>query len=207
MAPHRGVFRMAGDSGHRHLRLQGTRAHRGKIAPGWRRESGQGGRGLVRVFGDPGRRGQPHLRHPAEARCPGCSRGDSTLMPTLWRAGMAVSSGLPCPLREVLMRWIPIAAVILVLTSCGSDGPPWRDLGGICATPRAGIDRQGTLDDEKKFLRAWTDDLYLWYSEVPAIDSRNPDRTSATASTGQPCGTLLPGSFGSRTSSRTLRPC
>jgi len=68
------------------------------------------------------------------------------------------------------MRWIPIAAVILVLTSCGSDGPPWRDLGGICATPRAGIDRQGTLDDEKKFLRAWTDDLYLWYSEVPAID-------------------------------------
>jgi len=68
------------------------------------------------------------------------------------------------------MRWIPIAAVILVLTSCGSDGPPWRDLGGICATPRAGIDRQGTLDDEKKFLRAWTDDLYLWYSEVPAYD-------------------------------------
>ena len=68
------------------------------------------------------------------------------------------------------MRWIPIAAVLLVLTSCGGDGPPWRDLGGRCATPRPGIDRQGTLDDEKKFLRAWTDDLYLWYSEVPAID-------------------------------------
>jgi carboxyl-terminal processing protease len=68
------------------------------------------------------------------------------------------------------MRWIPIAAVVLVLTSCGGDAPSWRDLGGICATPRAGIDRQGTLDDEKKFLRAWTDDLYLWYSEVPASD-------------------------------------
>jgi len=68
------------------------------------------------------------------------------------------------------MRWIPIAAVVLVLTSCGGDGLSWRDLGGKCATPRAGIDRQGTLDDEKKFLRAWTDDLYLWYSEVPSID-------------------------------------
>ena len=68
------------------------------------------------------------------------------------------------------MRWIPIAAVVLVLTSCVGDGPSWRDLGGICATPRAGVDRQGTLDDEKKFLRAWTDDLYLWYSEVPASD-------------------------------------
>ena len=54
------------------------------------------------------------------------------------------------------MRWIPIAAVVLVLTSCVGDGPSWRDLGGICATPRAGVDRQGTLDDEKKFLRAWT---------------------------------------------------
>src|SRR2546421_774619 len=76
------------------------------------------------------------------------------------------------------MRWIPIAAVVLVLTSCGSDGPSWRDLGGICATPRAGVDRQGTLDDEKKFLRAWTDDLYLWYSEVPA-----PDPASFTSAT------------------------
>jgi C-terminal processing protease CtpA/Prc len=77
------------------------------------------------------------------------------------------------------MRWIPIATVVLVLTSCGGDGPSWRDLGGQCATPRTGIDpftnraypdRQGTLDDEKKWLRAWTDDLYLWYDEVPALD-------------------------------------
>src|SRR5467141_3121670 len=67
------------------------------------------------------------------------------------------------------MRWIPVAAVVLVLTSCGGD-PPWRDLAGKCATPRPGIDLQGTLDDEKKFLRAWTDDLYLWYSEVPAYE-------------------------------------
>ena len=77
------------------------------------------------------------------------------------------------------MRWFPIAAVVLFLTSCGGDGPAWRDLGGKCATPRTGIDpftnsaypdRQGTLEDERKWLRAWTDDLYLWYDEVPAVD-------------------------------------
>jgi len=49
----------------------------------------------------------------------------------------------------------------------------------ICATPRTGVDplshqaypdKQGTLDDEKKFLRAMIDDLYLWYNEVPNLD-------------------------------------
>ena len=53
-------------------------------------------------------------------------------------------------LRESLRR--RVFAVVLVLTSCVGDGPSWRDLGGICATPRAGVDRQGTLDDEKKLI-------------------------------------------------------
>ena len=114
---------------------------------------------------------EPHLRHPAKARSSGCPRADGTLTPTLWPAGTAASTGRPFSLREVLMRWVPIAAAVLVLTSCGGNEPStWRDLGGICAAPRPGVDRQGTLDDEKKFLRAWTDDLYLWYSEVPASD-------------------------------------
>jgi carboxyl-terminal processing protease len=81
------------------------------------------------------------------------------------------------------MRWIRFAALILCLTSCGGDNPSssssWSQLAAKCATPRTGIDpatnqpypdRAGTLDDEKKFLRAWTDDLYLWYREVPAVD-------------------------------------
>ena len=45
----------------------------------------------------------------------------------------------------------------------------------MCATPRTGVDaqgrpypdRQGTLLDELKFLRAWTNQDYLWYNEVP----------------------------------------
>ncbi|MBW8900965.1 MAG: PDZ domain-containing protein [Massilia sp.] len=45
----------------------------------------------------------------------------------------------------------------------------------LCAAPRTGVDaegkpfpdRQGTLQDEMKFLRGWTDATYLWYNEVP----------------------------------------
>lgn len=45
----------------------------------------------------------------------------------------------------------------------------------LCAKPRTGVDasgrafpdRQGTLLDELKFLRAWTNESYLWYDEVP----------------------------------------
>ena len=44
-----------------------------------------------------------------------------------------------------------------------------------CAAPRTGVDAsgkafpdvQGTLLDELKFLRAWTNQYYLWYNEVP----------------------------------------
>jgi hypothetical protein len=46
----------------------------------------------------------------------------------------------------------------------------------LCATPRVGIDahgfgypdRQGTLQDEMKFLRGWADRYYLWYDEIPS---------------------------------------
>jgi carboxyl-terminal processing protease len=76
------------------------------------------------------------------------------------------------------MRWIAVAVLGLAWTSCGGD-PPWSELAAKCATPRTGSDpatgqpypdRQGTVDDEKTFLRSWTDDLYLWYSEVPQVD-------------------------------------
>jgi hypothetical protein len=45
----------------------------------------------------------------------------------------------------------------------------------MCAKPRTGVDfngrpfpdRQGTLLDELKFLRAYVNETYLWYKEVP----------------------------------------
>ncbi len=72
-----------------------------------------------------------------------------------------------------------------------------------CAAPRTGFDAsgrafpdvQGTLLDELKFLRAWTNQYYLWYNEVPntykmadfksAIDYFDVLKTPAVTATGQ----------------------
>ena len=57
-----------------------------------------------------------------------------------------------------------------------------------CVAPRTGTDpatskpypdRQGTLLDELNWLRSWTNDLYLWYSEV---QDQNPANFSTAAS-------------------------
>lgn len=72
-----------------------------------------------------------------------------------------------------------------------------------CAMPRSGSspvtheeypDSKGSLDDEKRFLRAWIDQLYLWYREVPdvnpadfptAIDYFDALRTPAKTASGK----------------------
>ncbi len=48
---------------------------------------------------------------------------------------------------------------------------PWTNFAGHCAAPRIGTnDVAGTTKDENNFLRSWTNDLYLWYSEAPDLD-------------------------------------
>ena len=71
------------------------------------------------------------------------------------------------------MRSSRLALVLLVTAACGRSGlPPSSDFANLCATPRAGTDdKKGSLDDEKKFLRWWTDELYLWYDVVPSVDA------------------------------------
>jgi hypothetical protein len=52
----------------------------------------------------------------------------------------------------------------------------YQDFANLCAAPRSGVDaegipfpdKQGTLQDEMKFLRGWIDSTYLWYNEVPS---------------------------------------
>jgi C-terminal processing protease CtpA/Prc len=74
----------------------------------------------------------------------------------------------------------------------------------LCAAPRTGVDaegkpfpdRQGTLQDEMKFLRGWTDATYLWYQEVPStvhmadftntIDYFDALKTTAVTASGKP---------------------
>jgi C-terminal processing protease CtpA/Prc len=82
---------------------------------------------------------------------------------------------------------------------------PSASLAAKCQTPRVGTDSatgaahpdtQGTADDEKAFLRSWTNELYLWYREVPdldwataastPIDYFNLLKTSAVTASGKP---------------------
>jgi len=73
-----------------------------------------------------------------------------------------------------------------------------------CQNPRSGTDPgtgapypdvQGTTLDENNWLRSWTNELYLWYSEVPDLDPANYAttaayfpllKTAAITSTGKP---------------------
>ena len=63
----------------------------------------------------------------------------------------------------------------LLAAGCGSK-KSWSDYYAHCASPRTGVDpfsgraypdKQGSVDDEKNFLKLWINDLYLWYNEVP----------------------------------------
>lgn len=73
-----------------------------------------------------------------------------------------------------------------------------------CANPRSGFDPfngdtpypdlPGSVTDENNFLRSWTNDTYLWYSEVPDLDPSSYEtlayfdllKTAATTVSGAP---------------------
>ncbi len=55
---------------------------------------------------------------------------------------------------------------------------PSSTLAARCANPRAGKDTAGSTLIEKFWLRSWTNELYLWYSEVP---DQNPANIATTA--------------------------
>ena len=66
--------------------------------------------------------------------------------------------------------------ILAALAACGGGGGssssdaivPSASVAGFCAAPRQGSnDRSGTLADEKRWVRAWIDETYLWYDEVP----------------------------------------
>ncbi|WP_295535383.1 S41 family peptidase [uncultured Pseudacidovorax sp.] len=51
-----------------------------------------------------------------------------------------------------------------------SDIVPSSTVAGRCAAPRPNSnDRAGTLTDEKRWVRSWIDETYLWYDEVPNL--------------------------------------
>jgi len=75
--------------------------------------------------------------------------------------------------RRLFFLGVVASAALSACPEKKSSAPtlPSDALAARCAVPRPGTsDRRGTLTDEKAWLRAWTDDLYLWYREVPASD-------------------------------------
>lgn len=91
------------------------------------------------------------------------------------------------------------------LSACGGGGDdsgpqiasgvaPWQQgvfqdaslFAAQCAVPRTGVDAngdpvpdtQGTTEDEKNFLRSWSNDTYLWYDEVTDVDPNGSHTTS-----------------------------
>lgn len=99
---------------------------------------------------------------------------------------------------EIRAQSALLIVVLGALAGCGGGGGDGR-LGGAnpsansytagvfsaassyanqCAAPRAGTaDRSGSTFAENMFLRSWTNDTYLWYSEVP--DTNPGSRTTA----------------------------
>jgi carboxyl-terminal processing protease len=112
-------------------------------------------------------------------------------------------------------RWVA-AAGLITLSACGSGTDtgtgsgatyqagvfaPSSDFANQCASPRTGTapttgkpypDVKGTTVAENMFLRSWTNELYLWYREVPdtnpasyaTADYFNLLKTSATTASG-----------------------
>lgn len=94
------------------------------------------------------------------------------LSSNLWSRGVCVSA---------------VAASVLALNGCGGGGggdavDPNSGLVASstvaqhCAAPRA-TDVQGTTADEKSWVRSWTDETYLWYSDVRALSVTTLDAT------------------------------
>ncbi len=100
-----------------------------------------------------------------------------------------------------------LTAALATLMACGGDKgsfPPSSQFAARCAAPRTGIDsatgqpypdRAGSSGDEKRWVRSWTDELYLWYREVPnlnpdsystPVDYFNVLKTPANSSSGKP---------------------
>ena len=82
------------------------------------------------------------------------------------------------------------APAVLLRRSTWTAGvfQPSSHFAALCQNPRAGTDpvsgdaypdAQGTTLDENNWLRSWSNELYLWYSEIPDLDPASYSTTAA----------------------------
>jgi len=107
---------------------------------------------------------------------------------------------------------LPTVALALALAACGGGGGgngggggsgwtrgvfmPSASFAARCVAPRSGNhpitgnpwpDVSGTRTDENNFLRAWSNETYLWYNEIPTRTRRcSTARSTTSASSGRP---------------------
>ena len=128
----------------------------------------------------------------------GCGGGGGS--PGIGAPPPATSNPTPTPPVTTPTPTTPTAADLDPNTLGDAFSTYWN----LCAKPRTGVDfagkpfpdRQGTLLDELKFLRAFSHQYYLWYKEVPTTykmaDFSNPVdyfavlKTNALTASGQP---------------------
>ena len=76
----------------------------------------------------------------------------------------------------------PAATPVATTPTSPTITASYLDSQNFCASPRSGIDpytkkaypdKQGTLANEFTFLRGWIDQYYLWYKEVPTVNTAN----------------------------------
>jgi carboxyl-terminal processing protease len=108
--------------------------------------------------------------------------GSCTIATTFTPAAGGAASG-----RLTIASNLPGGAFIVTLMGTGIAATGWtagqfrpsQEFAGRCDSPRTAVsavtgrsygDRQGTTLDERNWLRSWTNELYLWYDEVPDTD-------------------------------------
>ena len=107
---------------------------------------------------------------------------------------MQKGSLLRAPHATMTLKLLAVLPLMGLLVACGGGGgatapvaatPAPADPGTTvlasaaslaqqCVAPRAGtVDRQGTIDTEKSWVRSFMDETYLWYKDVPVVNAAN----------------------------------
>ena len=98
------------------------------------------------------------------------------------------------PLRRAAC--LAAASLALVLAGCGGGGDSAATPAvGATATavtatllaPSSTLENQCTPEAEKRWVRSYVDETYLWYDEVPPVDATSHDNARAVLSTRCSC--------------------